>query len=265
MKRGIGNGEWGIGNRKKAVRDPVASRFPIPHSRLSAGFTLVEVLVTLVVFSIMAGLAYGGLNSIARTRGALAAQQEAFRDLVRAVATLDRDLREAVARPVLGNVGQTLPSFAGSANALEFTRLGFANPQAETRSNLERVQYLFDDHALKRGRYLVLDRAASSAPELAVLRGEVDDFRLRYLDLGNRWSDSWPPPQTSDATLAPRAVEWRLVTRDYGEIVRVVELVSAWPPPQTPPAPPGGPATPGTPAPNPNAPVVLPPPPGGVK
>jgi len=229
------------------------------------GFTLIEVLVTLVVFSIMAALAYGGLNSIARTRAALVMQQDAFRDLVRAVATLDRDLREAVARPVLGNVGQTLPSFAGTANGLEFTRLGFANPQAETRSNLERVQYQFDDHALKRGRYLVLDRGASSAPELAVLRGEVNDFRLRYLDLGNRWSDSWPPPQTSDPTRAPRAVEWHLMTRDYGEIVRVVELVSAWP--QATPSP-GGPAAPGAPAApaqNPNAPVVLPPPPGGVK
>ena len=233
---------------------------------LPRGFTLIEVLVTLVVFSIMVTLAYGGLNSIARTRGALAAQQDAFRDLTRAVATLDRDLREAVARPVLGNVGQSLPAFAGTASRLEFTRLGFANPQAEQRSNLERVQYELDDHTLRRGRFLVLDRAAGTVPTFAALRGEIDDFRVRYLDSSNRWTDSWPPQQAGDPNLPPRAVEWHLLTRDYGEIVRVVELVSAWPQ-GAPAAPLGGSGTTGgsTPAVTPTTvpPVQLPPPPGG--
>jgi general secretion pathway protein J len=228
------------------------------------GFTLIEVLVTVLVFGVMVALAYGGLNSIARTRAALGAQQEAFRDLVRTVATLDRDLREAVTRPVAGNTGQPLPAFAGNANHLEFTRLGFANPQAEPRSNLERVLYELDDHALRRGRWLVLDRAPNSAPQLDVLRNEVDDFRLRYLDRGNRWSDTWPPIDATDPNSPPQAVEWRLVSRDYGEIVRVIELVSAWPAPQPAPSAPA-PTNPGAPAPNPNAPVTLPVPPGGVR
>ena len=177
----------------------------------------------------MAALAYGGLNSIAHTRGELAKQEDAFRDLVRAVAALDRDLREAVARPVLGNSGQVLPAFTGSASGLEFTRLGFANPQAEPRSNLERVLYELDAKVFKRGNYPVLDRAPGTVPQLTALRSDISDFRLRYLDAQNRWFDAWPPPQTTDMTLLPHAVEWHLQTSDYGEIVRVVELVSAWP------------------------------------
>jgi general secretion pathway protein J len=198
------------------------------HS-VPCGFSLIELLVALAVFSIMAALAYGGLNSIARTRGELATQEDAFRDLMRAVSTLDRDLRQTVARPVSGSAGQTLPAFTGTASGLEFTRLGFANPQAEARSNLERVLYELDAGALKRGNYPVLDRAPNTAPQIATLRGGVTDFRLRYLALDNRWFDAWPPPQTMDACKLPRAVEWHLQTRDYGEIVRVIELVSAWP------------------------------------
>ena len=76
-----------------------------------SGFSLIELLVALAVFSIMAALAYGGLNSIARTRGELAKQEDAFRDLMRTVATLDRDLRQTVARSVSGSVGQSLPAF----------------------------------------------------------------------------------------------------------------------------------------------------------
>ena len=198
------------------------------HPR-SAGFTLIELLVALVVFAVMAALAYGGLDAIARTRGELARQEDDFRDLMRAVGMLDRDLREAVARPVLGNAGQTLPALAGSSNAIEFTRLGFANPQAETRSNLERVLYELDDGALKRGRYPVLDRVPTTAPQITALRRQISDFRLRYLDSSGRWQDTWPPQQASDPNQPPRAVEWRLISRDMGEIVRVIELVSSWP------------------------------------
>lgn len=196
---------------------------------IRSGFSLIELLVALAVFSIMAALAYGGLNSIARTRGELARQEDAFRDLMRAVNTLDRDLRQTVARSVTGSVGQTLPAFTGTAGALEFTRLGFANPQAEARSNLERVLYELDAGALKRGNYPVLDRAPNTAPQITILRAGVTDFRLRYLDPSNRWFDVWPPPQTTDLLKLPRAVEWHLQTRDYGEIVRVIELVAAWP------------------------------------
>lgn len=195
----------------------------------SRGFNLIELLVALAVFSVMAALAYGGLNSIARTRGELAKQEDAFRDLMRAVATLDRDLREAVARPVSGNIGQALPAFTGSTGGLEFTRLGFANPQAEPRANLERVLYELDAQALKRGSYPVLDRAPTTVPQIATLRSGVTGFRLRYLDAQNRWLEVWPPPQAPDPNVPPRAVEWHLQTGDYGEIVRVVELVSAWP------------------------------------
>jgi len=222
--------------------------------RAARGFNLIELLVALAVFSVMAALAYGGLNSIARTRGELARQEDAFRDLMRAVTTLDRDLREAIARPVTGNVGQTLPAFMGSAGGLEFTRLGFANPQAEPRANLERVLYELDVQALKRGSYAVLDRAPTTVPQMTPLRSGVTDFRLRYLDAENRWLEAWPPPQTTDSTLLPRAVEWHLLTSDYGDITRIVELVSAWPK-----------AAAGAPRPGGTRPPAITPPPGAVK
>ena len=115
---------------------------------MKRGFTLIELLVALAVFSIMATLAYGGLNSIARTRGDLAKQESDFADLMRAVGSLDRDLNGVVVRPVRGAAGQVLPALIGASDHIELTRVGFANPQAEPRSNLQRVFYELDGNKL---------------------------------------------------------------------------------------------------------------------
>src|SRR5579863_3335921 len=181
----------------------------------------------------MAAMAWGGLNSIAHTRADLAREEDDFRGLMRTLAALDRDLREAVVRSVRGNYGEIVPAFIGAADRIELTRLGFANPQAELRSNLQRVRYALDGDKLDRGVYAVLDRAPGSQAQITVLRDRVGLFRLRYLDAQQRWREVWPEPDgnTENGTNAalPRAVEVRIQTAEYGEVTRLIELVSDWP------------------------------------
>jgi general secretion pathway protein J len=215
-------------SRNPSLRRTCHCRFPIPDFRFS-GFTLIELLVALAVFAVMAALAYGGLDSIVRTRGELMHQQESFRGLMRSVALLERDLRQAAARPVRGNYGEIEPALLGQPERIELTRAGFANPQAEVRATLERVGYAFTDGALQRVSYAVLDRAPTSAAQTQTL-ASVDALRLRYLDGANRWSEAWPPRDVDGAPAPlPRAIELRIDTKDYGEITRIVELVSPWP------------------------------------
>lgn len=198
------------------------------------GFSLIELLVALAVFAALAAAAYGGLAQIARTRAALAEQQDRFAAITRAVASIERDLRQAVSRPVLGNGRSEVPALAGASDRVELTRLGYANPRAEPRSNLERIVYASDAARLRRGRYAVLDRAPASAPHVVDLLDRVDGLRLRYLGCDRAWRDAWPPSAPLDCAvgtdprgLLPRAVEFRFAPAELGEIRRVVELPSS--------------------------------------
>lgn len=205
----------------------------------SKGFSLIEMIVALTVFAALAAAAYGGLAEIARVRGALAERQDRFAVVVRAVSTFERDLRQAVSRPVRGNGrGEELPALAGAADRIELTRLGFANPRAEPRSNLERVAYALDARRLMRGRYPVLDRAPQTVATSSALFDNVDGLRLRYLGSDAAWRDTWPPaglpsgaaPGTQVVALLPRAIEIRIDVDGLGELRRIVELPSAIPP-----------------------------------
>ena len=199
------------------------------HSGSSRGFTLIEVLVALVVFAAMAAITWSALAQIARTRAALAEQQDRFALAVRSVSDLERDLRQALSRPVRGNYGESVPALLGGGDFIELSRLGFANPRAEPRSNIERVRYAVDNGRLRRGRYAVLDRAAGSVPDWRELLDRVSAWRLRYLDSNGAWLEQWPPREIPTQTL-PRAVEFRLTLEDLGELRRVVALPATFPP-----------------------------------
>ncbi|MEP6940476.1 MAG: type II secretion system minor pseudopilin GspJ [Rudaea sp.] len=191
------------------------------------GFSLIELLVALAVFATMAGIAWGALDSVARTRAALARSEDDLRSLMLAVGSLQRELRQAVARPVRGNYAESVAGFLGSGDRLEFSRLGFANPLAERRSNLERVAYAVDGGRLIRASYPVLDRAAGTQAVPRTLREHVRSLRLRYLDADRRWIGAWPVVDAgTNAAILPLAVEIRLDTEDYGEITAIVELVA---------------------------------------
>lgn len=197
------------------------------HSR-RRGFTLIEILVALVVFAAMAAITWGALGQIARTRSALAVEQDRFAAIVRSMSDLERDLRQAIARPLRGNYGEQVPALLGRSDRIELSRLGFANPRAEARSNIERVLYAVDNASLRRGRYAVLDRAAGSVAEWRDLLDRVAEFRLRYLGLDGAWHDQWPPRDSLPEEL-PRAIEMRMRLNDLGELRRVVALPSTIP------------------------------------
>lgn len=249
--------------------------------RNSRGFTLLELVVVIAIFAIFAAMAYGGLESVLRTRAKVEASLTRSEEYQKAYLRLRGDFENAANRPVRDTTGEPLPAFAFDTynKRVELTRGGWVNLLSQPRATLERVAWSLDepppeknairkvntDKRLVRRGWRVLDRAPNTEAVQTVILDHVDEIGWRFLDSQNQWQTTWPPqgqlqptgavtPGTLPAGPAPpAAVELRVVTKDWGELKFLFRLgtegtagnVAQLPPP----APPGGPPPPPPPPP----------------
>jgi len=194
----------------------------IPIPRRAAGFSLLELLVAVAVFAVVALLAWGGLDTLARSQHVLAAERARLRALQLGIGQLERDLRQAVARPARDASGNDLPALLGQPSALELTRLAPGSGWQSPLPALERIAWRCRDGELQRLRWAVADRAANTPFTRETRLSGVSQCQWRYLDRVP--SATWPPRGAALERL-PRALELRFTLDGVGEVRRVIELV----------------------------------------
>jgi general secretion pathway protein J len=188
------------------------------------GFTLIEIIVVVLVFSIMAAMAYGGLNSVLRTRNGIEDSFARTAAFERAYQRLRADFQNVRYRPIRDAYGDVQPAvIAARDGAVSITRGGWRNPMSVTRATLERVSYKVEDKKLQRSSFRVLDQATDSKPvTLTVLEG-VEEMKWRFMDDSREWREGWPAqvmqtPEDNASALPPRAIELTIVTKDWGPL-----------------------------------------------
>jgi len=188
--------------------------------RRQNGFTLLELLVAMAVFSVMAAMAYSGLNGLIQNRERLSQVSDRLHELQLTMDTLRRDLAHSVPRPVRDELGDYRPAMAVFPGRfdLELTRGGWPNPLAQPRSHLQRVVYRFEGNELVRYGALVLDGGARTDARRRVMLGGLDSFDVRVLDSLGEWQTGWP---LDGQAAMPRAVRLELELDDWGRITRV--------------------------------------------
>ncbi|HET6725226.1 MAG TPA: type II secretion system minor pseudopilin GspJ [Gammaproteobacteria bacterium] len=205
--------------------------FPSSRTPSQTGFTLLEILVALAVFAVLAAMAYGGLDHVVHERHTVRAAMTDLKNLQQGFTILTRDLMQAAPRRIRDTVDAApRPALAGATQnipALVLTRGGWTNPLGDARSTLRRVAYELDGDKLVRLSWLVLDRSREVEPMKQVLFDHVIGFRLRFLDDAGQWQQQWPPlnqPAQEYLERLPRAVEVAVDLKDVGQITRLVAL-----------------------------------------
>ncbi len=192
------------------------------------GFTLLELIVAMLVFSLFAVMAYGGLRSVLDSRLATETHLSRLSDLQMAVGLFRRDLAELIPYWQVDEEGKLTQALQYRRGQLDFIRGGYPNPQQLPRSNLLQLSYrLAGDELVRFSKSPVYsDQKQEKAPpptKTIVLSG-LSLISYRFLDAKQQWHANWPPSSTllpgmepAEANALPTAVEVTLVLEKEGE------------------------------------------------
>lgn len=205
-----------------------------------AGFTLLELIIVIAVFAVLAAMAYGGLQAVLNTRAHVEASLARTQQYQKAYLLLRQDFQNATNRGARDVDGVARPAmfYDPYSHRLEFTRGGWSNPLGLPRPGLERLNYRYEDDKLIRSTWRALDVAPRATPVDVVLLDGIDELRWRFLSPQLQWSEQWPPEDAANnsaysgsSTLnaaqtatPPAAVELTMRTRDWGEIRLLFKL-----------------------------------------
>ena len=196
----------------------------------SQGFTLLELLVAIAIFAIMAALGGISLEAVITQQAIANENYRQLKSLQRTVQILCDDLYQLQPRGVRDVLGQNyeLPLIADGRGMylLRLSRAGWRNPAGFSRGTLQRVQYRLNDGALIREYWPVLDPVLAMEPIEEVLLENVALVKFEFLDIENaqpEWEPVWPPLRI-DASDWPKAVRFAIEIDGFGRIERLIEV-----------------------------------------
>lgn len=190
------------------------------------GFTLVEMLVALSIFAVIAAMGVGLLRSSVDTQDAVQARLKGMSGINRVRAVMANDLAQAVQRPTRGPAGEAVPAFTGSATGFAFVHAGAGADDGSPRPSVERVGYALTGGEWRRATQPMLDGKALSDGDRLI--GEVTGAAVRYRDAQGNWADSWT---SEPGDRLPRAVEVRLTRRGREPLTMLFLTAPTSPPP----------------------------------
>jgi general secretion pathway protein J len=203
----------------------------MPCPARTRAFTLIEVLVSLAIFGILAAFAYGALGQTLAASELLTDRMERLQALQKTVRLVSEDFLQLSPRPVRDELGDSLSASLDtdfqSGFALELTRGGWSNPVVLPRGTLQRVAYRIEENELIRYHWRVLDRTFSNEPVSVPLLDGVESILFRFLQANGEWTEQWPPNNQAGpgrARQRPLAVEVILTLESEGQITRLIEV-----------------------------------------
>jgi len=200
------------------------------NKNIMRGFTLLELLISLVIFAILSTMSYMGLQSVLTAKAVTEAHTDRLIRLQTAFTFMQRDIEQATSRSIRDSFGDEQAALVAGAfgqTLLELTRTGWRNPTGAARSSLQRVGYKLEEEKLLRVSWSMVDQPSDSPPFERILIEQVKDLEFRYLDKDKEWHTTWPDDLSGTGSILtelPIAVELTLTLENMGEIKRIFRV-----------------------------------------
>lgn len=186
------------------------------------GFTLLEVLIAIAIFSLISLSSFSIFDTVLSGDEIAKQRSERHNELQRAFLIIERDITQIARRSVrlngeapLDNFLQTSgDSFLSDEQALAFVRHGWTNPGLLLpRSDMQTVAYRIVDETLERLHFNFVDAVVGEEPKVRLLMSDVSELAFEYYD-GKQWQKMW------SENFLPLGIAIEVNTKDYGIIRR---------------------------------------------
>lgn len=206
-------------NPESRIRNPASCQ---------TGYTLLELLVSLVILALLSAAGYSSLNAVLQTRERVAAETRKWQHIELFFSRLELDIAQAIHRSVRDAHGVTNAEWIGHAVVvgeddaeLTFTRSGYFD-QGLAMQVPQRIAYRHEQNNIVMLRWPTLDLAERATPARYPLLNGVTAFTLRYLDSNGIWQTQWPVPGNSAGL--PQAAEISLTLTGGDKLLRIFAL-----------------------------------------
>lgn len=191
-------------------------------TRTSLGFTLLEVLIAIAIFSVISMASFSIFETVLNSDTVTKERTDRINELQRGFLIIERDILQIARRSVRlnGEAPQEAflhidnESFSSNEQALGFVRHGWTNPGLLLpRSDMQSVAYQLNDNVLERVHFNFVDAVLGEEPKVRALISQVETLDFEFYD-GKKWQK-----KLQENTL-PMAIAIELDTSDYGIIRR---------------------------------------------
>ena len=192
------------------------------------GFTLLEMLISVAVFALMAAMAYGGLSQVIRSSEQIKESNDTLAEVQFALSSIEKDLLQLSDRKIRDEFGDEQPALKIAQDRLTFSRLGWVNFIGAQRSHIQRVEYVVEENQLLRQYWTSLDQTIEQKPIQSILMTDIKGLSIKVIDADQKSHDTWP--NTAALNTAPplaKAIEVILELEKWGDVSKLIELVDA--------------------------------------
>jgi type II secretion system protein J len=156
------------------------------------GFTLIEVLISIVILSLIAVITSNFLKSSIQSRDFVSVKSKKIYEFNLLTSTLNEDLINAVNIPLTNFRGDIeKATFIGGANTDSFSFITKAITQDISSKDLVRVEYVLENQSLVRRQYYAASPANPLEYMETMLYEDVGNLQLEFADK-TQWYYAWP-------------------------------------------------------------------------
>jgi len=173
---------------------------------MNKGFTIIEVLISLVILSIITLITSNILKSSLDTEYQTSNHLNKIKDINLSSSKIRRDLRQIVnikSRDFYGN--NMSGSFVANQGINSIIFNSNIRSVANDVSPIKRIEYIFEDKQIKRRQYFSSNPYDQNQYIESSILTNIDELNFNFLN-SDKWHSSWPINETSSKKI-PRLIK----------------------------------------------------------